>query len=85
MAPRGGHGEVQLVPCLGVRSSLLFLSDLEMFQPEAMLLLLILAVLGTPAFSADGKPTVGWAPLPGGHLISLNPGDPGLFPAFATD
>lgn len=84
MAPRGGHGKAQLVPCLGVRLSLLFPSDLETFQPEVMLLLVILAMLGTPAFSAHGKPAVGCAPLPG-HLIFLNPGAQGLFPAFATD
>lgn len=64
--------------------SLLFPSDLEMFQPEAMLLLVILAMLGTPAFSANGKAIVGCAPIPG-HLIFLNPGAQRLFPAFATD
>lgn len=50
-----------------------------MFQLEAMLSLLILALLGSPAFSQGSKSSLESAPLPGGHLIALNPGDMGTF------
>lgn len=61
---------------------MLFHSDPEMFHLETMLLLLIFAILGTPTFSTDGKSTLEFAPLPGGHLISLNPEDKGTLPCF---
>lgn len=74
--------DVQLLPCRGLRQSVLFHSDPEMFHLETMLLLLIFAILGTPTFSTDGKSTLEFAPLPGGHLISLNPEDKGTLPCF---
>lgn len=65
----------------GVRWSLLFPSDLQMFQPQAMLLLLILAVLGTPAISTGSKSTLECVPLPRVYLISLNLRDTGTLPS----
>lgn len=64
---------------------MLFPSDFEMLQLEAMLPLLILAIVGTSAISPQGKSSLKSASLSSGHLISLNPGDMGILPAFATD
>lgn len=82
VAPRGGHGKVQLVPCLGVGWSLLFPSDFQMFQLEAMLPLLILAFLGIPGvLTQSSKSSLKSVPLSCGHLISLNLGDMGTAPS----
>lgn len=82
VASRGGHGRMQLVPCLELGWSLLFPSDFQMFQLEVMLPLLILAFLGTPAILAQSKSSLKSASLSSGHLISLNPGDMGATPSL---
>lgn len=74
---------MQLAPCLEDEWSLLFPSDFQMSQQEAMLLLLIFAFLGTPAVLTQGKSSLKKPlSLSSDHLMSLNPGDIGTTPSL---